>query len=239
MDEYATLKATRNIRTSAGTKLPLPIQVGTRRDTSPVPNHMLRVALDASNIVPSDDEAGGKLTELTDSMKKLQIFYGKSTNVEMVRAAMQQMELPICWGVDICAPQVGLHLNDDHDWTPEFPDPDLLQDLVNLYFSDPINLLLHKPSFQRSISAGLHLRDEGFGGVVLLVCAIASRMSDDKRVLLPGSDQWETAGWRWFRQIRRTHRFLPQVPTLYDLQMYCVCSSAVRRRAPTLNIVTS
>lgn len=63
----------------------------------------------------------------------------------------------------------------------EFPEPDLMPQLVDLYFSE-MNLiypLLHRPSFIHSVTAGLHLRDEQFAAILLLVCAIGARHSDD------------------------------------------------------------
>ena len=99
----------------------------------------------------------------------------------------------------------------------KFPDPDLLTALTDLYF-DHHNVfipLLHRPMFESalidgydvrravlpdidlSIYCSLHLKDRAFGGVVLGVCACASRLSDDSRVLLEGhGDQWHSAGWK-------------------------------------------
>ncbi|KAJ7100396.1 hypothetical protein C8R44DRAFT_352063 [Mycena epipterygia] len=39
--------------------------------------------------------------------------------------------------------------------------------------------ILHSPSFHQSFSDGLHFRDPDFGGVVLAVCSLANRYSDD------------------------------------------------------------
>ena len=70
----------------------------------------------------------------------------------------------------------------------EFPPPDLLNELVRLYFVhlDVCVSLLHRPTFERSIAAGLHHSDVGFAGVVLAVCSVASRYTGDERVLLEG-----------------------------------------------------
>jgi hypothetical protein len=59
----------------------------------------------------------------------------------------------------------------------EFPPQDLLNSLVSVYFKriNIVMCLLHRPTFERSIAAGLHLIDPGFGAVVLAVCALASR----------------------------------------------------------------
>ncbi|KAJ7650532.1 hypothetical protein FB45DRAFT_714184, partial [Roridomyces roridus] len=110
---------------------------------------------------------------------------------------------------------------------PSFPEDDLLTPLIDLYFEriNPLMGLLHAPSFRRSISQGEHLSDLHFGSVVLLVCALAARCSDDPRVLLDQEPHQGSAGWKWFRQVRplwmaatfQTFRF-----SLYKLQVICV-----------------
>jgi hypothetical protein len=107
-----------------------------------------------------------------------------------------------------------------------FPPADLLRDLVDIYFTE-INIfsfILHRPTFEKSIAGGLHLRNQEFGAVVLAVCALASKNSSDKRVLLPGTEGELSAGYEWFRQIRRPFSG-PVVKTtsLYELQLCCVC----------------
>ena len=85
-----------------------------------------------------------------------------------------------------------------------FPDPDLLNELVDLYFSN-VNILmpvLHRPTFEGDVRTGLHLRHPIFGCVVLLVCALGSRFCRDPRVILPGDKGSLSSGWRWFSQTR-------------------------------------
>ena len=106
----------------------------------------------------------------------------------------------------------------------EFPEPDLLHDLIRLFF-DNINTfipLLHRPTFEADVENELHHRDSGFARVLLLVCASASRFSADPRVLLPGTEGWSSSGWRWFQQVRITPKSLLVSPKLYDLQVYSV-----------------
>ena len=57
----------------------------------------------------------------------------------------------------------------------QFPPEDLLLSLVDTYFEyyNDYVPLLHKPTFQRGIKDNLHIRDQAFGAVVLLVCASA------------------------------------------------------------------
>ncbi|KAF7345735.1 Zn(2)-C6 fungal-type domain-containing protein [Mycena venus] len=101
-----------------------------------------------------------------------------------------------------------------------FPPQDLLDSLVSTYFRrvDMMMPLLHRPTFEQSIAAGLHLIDDSFGSVVLAVCALASRYSDDPRVIFQGTDTWLSAGWEWFSQLQEIRNF-HTTPTLYDLQL--------------------
>ncbi|KAJ2917687.1 hypothetical protein MD484_g2697, partial [Candolleomyces efflorescens] len=107
-----------------------------------------------------------------------------------------------------------------------FPPPDLLTELVRLYFAhlDLCISLLHRPSFERSIAAGLHHSDVGFAGVVLAVCSVASRYTDDKRVLLEEYPTRHSSGYKWFRQLRLFNEDYPRVPSLYDLQAICLAT---------------
>ncbi|KAJ2915986.1 hypothetical protein MD484_g4433, partial [Candolleomyces efflorescens] len=86
-----------------------------------------------------------------------------------------------------------------------FPDPDLLPTLIALYF-DNVNFympLLHRPTIDRALSSGLHHSDPGFASVVLAMCALGSRYSNDGRVLLDGAGgSLHSSGFKWFRQVR-------------------------------------
>src|SRR5688572_30357854 len=106
----------------------------------------------------------------------------------------------------------------------DFPEPDLASALIDIYF-EYVNLylpLLHQPTFRREVEQGLHLTHEGFAATYLLVCAVASRFSEDPRVLVTGVDNHHSAGWRWFDQVQMVRKSLLSPPSLYDLQFYCV-----------------
>lgn len=106
----------------------------------------------------------------------------------------------------------------------DFPPPDLLDTLVSIYF-EKLNTflpLLHRPTFYAALGSNLHRRDEAFGGVVLLVCACASRFSNDSRVVLEGQNSWHSSGWQWFSQVYLFRKTLLSVPCLYDLQLHAV-----------------
>lgn len=62
-----------------------------------------------------------------------------------------------------------------------------MTELVELYF-DQLNVyfpLLHRPTFENGIRNGLHIADQGFGSVLLCVCALGARFSTHTRVILP------------------------------------------------------
>jgi hypothetical protein len=102
----------------------------------------------------------------------------------------------------------------------DFPESELLSSLVDIYFEE-INRfwpLLHRPTFKRNIGEDLHRTNPEFGKIVLLVCASASRWSNDPRVLYPGSNSWHSAGWRWYNQVQFMKRSQLAKPTLYDVQ---------------------
>lgn len=105
-----------------------------------------------------------------------------------------------------------------------FPEDDLLQSLVNLYF-ERVNILLpllHRQTFENSISEKLHLKDQKFAEVVIFVCAVASRYSDDSRVLFEGQQSTQSSGWKWVHQVLSTLRLSIGPSTLYDLQFICL-----------------
>ncbi|KAF8989558.1 fungal-specific transcription factor domain-containing protein [Cyathus striatus] len=100
------------------------------------------------------------------------------------------------------------------------------KDTMHAYF-EHVNLLyplLHRPTFDRAVANSLHLHDEGFGSVLLLVCAVGSRYTDciDKRTLFDGENSPYSAGWKWYNQVQVVKSGLVDSPTLYDLQLYCL-----------------
>jgi hypothetical protein len=105
-----------------------------------------------------------------------------------------------------------------------YPEPDLLDRLVALYFEKEniIIPVLHRPIFLRSLKSGLHLRDSGFGMTVLLVCAVASAYTSDSRVLLDDDISGLSSGWKYYAQVPCFRNRLFERSTLYDLQCYVV-----------------
>ncbi|KAJ4483214.1 fungal-specific transcription factor domain-containing protein [Lentinula aciculospora] len=104
-----------------------------------------------------------------------------------------------------------------------FPETELMVSLVSLYLVN-VNIffpIVHAPTFKRFIAEGLHLRDEDFGATVLLVCAIGSRYSADPRVLCVSGSEL-SSGYQWFAQVQMLRQSLFEVPSLYELQYYCL-----------------
>ncbi|KAF7351239.1 Zn(2)-C6 fungal-type domain-containing protein [Mycena sanguinolenta] len=166
-------------------------------------------------------------------------FQGKSSGAMLVKTAVQlregyeQKDIPWAsrrmhyWTFNPVKHRV------PHEGPYIFPDPDLLSALVDLYFAHK-NLyfpVLHRPTFERSIADRLHTRDTTFGAVVLLVCAIGSRFSDDARLSPPGAEPLRR-GWQFFDQLPLRLDHLFETPTLYDLQYYCLATSFLENSAP-------
>ena len=106
----------------------------------------------------------------------------------------------------------------------DFPPANLLPKLVDAYFND-INMyipLLHRPTFERQLADGLHLRRQDFGAVVLLVCANGSKWVDDPRAADQNAPHKE-AGARWAEQVQSTPLMPFSRPTVSELQA-CVVS---------------
>jgi hypothetical protein len=107
-----------------------------------------------------------------------------------------------------------------------FPEDDLLLSLVDCYFEN-MNIffpLLHRPTYEKQIAAGLHLQDSSFGATVIMVCAIGSRFSEDPRVThyRPGVDL--PTDWELFHQVKKLRFPIFAAQSLQDLQLVCVSS---------------
>ncbi|KAJ7832688.1 fungal-specific transcription factor domain-containing protein, partial [Mycena olivaceomarginata] len=166
-------------------------------------------------------------------------FHGQSSGAMLVKAAVQLRE-------DYEEKDMPWSSRRMHYWTYNpakhrvphvgsfvFPDPDLLTVLVDLHFLHR-NLyfpVLHRPTFERSIADGLHTRDPSFGMVVLLVCAIGSRFSNDVRVQPRGAEPLR-CGWEFFDQLPSNLDYLFETPTIYQLQYYWLASSFLEYSAP-------
>ncbi|KAF8205734.1 fungal-specific transcription factor domain-containing protein [Mycena galopus ATCC 62051] len=175
-----------------------------------LPEHLKRITMDAAN----------------------HRFFGKNSSIMFVKAAMEARM------GSIPTATVPPRLTRAMFWTPLpweaspdpvatliFPPADLLRDLVDIYFTQ-INIfwfILHRPTFEKSIADGLHHRNATFGAIVLVVCALASKNSPDRRVLLPSEQGELSAGWEWFRQVRRPFSGRAvKTASVYELQLCCL-----------------
>ncbi|KAJ6564659.1 fungal-specific transcription factor domain-containing protein [Mycena capillaripes] len=190
-----------------------------RRLTSPFP-------------VPHSDDFS--FHNLAESLESLSIdnpgsrgFQGKSSQAMLVKAAVDlKSQTASSPAVRTVVPPPSKpwaikpweHITPPRDFN--FPSDDLMISLISLYF-DNVNTffpVLHRPTFETAFARNTHWSDNGFGGTLLLVCALGARYSDDPRVHLPGLP-FGTAGWKWFDQVKLS---LCGQPTLYDLQSYCL-----------------
>ncbi|KAG7443383.1 uncharacterized protein BT62DRAFT_1078462 [Guyanagaster necrorhizus] len=164
-------------------------------------------------------------------------FLGKSSGVHLIQSAVDLkygvIEQPL-----YLFPHVRPEFWHSPRWEPSqhdhfvtgaaftFPPDDLLWSLVDIYFQR-INILvplLHRPTFERLIGEKHHTQDHMFGSLLLLVCAVSSRYSDDPRVLIEGEESKQSSGWKWVHQVMDTRNCKPLVgaPSLYDLQVLCL-----------------
>ncbi|KAI0824059.1 fungal-specific transcription factor domain-containing protein [Trametes gibbosa] len=189
---------------------------------------------ESDELDPSDDELEAS-KKLVHSFRKFSLrpntmrYHGKSSSMMLLQAAVDMKYE--CTGVQPhdCIPEPTESLSEEHqtalmsfadDLPPyrNFPPPDLMATLINAYFTE-LNVyvpLLHHPTFEARVKAGLHLEDEGFGAVVLLVCSIGSRWVEDPRLEPYGLPQMP--GWKWFLQVERARKSIFGPPRLTDLQ---------------------
>ncbi|KAK0440955.1 fungal-specific transcription factor domain-containing protein, partial [Desarmillaria tabescens] len=181
---------------------------------------------------PSDEEADESSHDYVDALRSFTIstsnvrYFGRSSGMMFIKNAIEMKN------AYSNSPSTTLDLRRPHFWTvypwqrpaPEnvpplrFPPPDLLDHLVSIFLNttNAHFFLLHGPSFRREIAAGTHFSSRDFGNLVLGVCALASRHSDDPRI-----GPLAQAGWEWYLQLRPIHlsRF-STAATLWELQLY-------------------
>ncbi|KIK66034.1 hypothetical protein GYMLUDRAFT_158408 [Collybiopsis luxurians FD-317 M1] len=102
-----------------------------------------------------------------------------------------------------------------------FPPDDLMLDLVNLYFLHVNQAFpfVHRPSFFKGVTEGLHHRDRHFGALVIVVSALGARYSNDSRVLETSTTSEHSIGWKWVRSIQPLSRSFLHPTTVNEIQM--------------------
>ncbi|KAH7914147.1 fungal-specific transcription factor domain-containing protein [Hygrophoropsis aurantiaca] len=130
----------------------------------------------------------------------------------------------------------------------ELPPPDLALNLIELFFLhiNPLYPLFHQPTFERQWHEGLQDQDPWFACLCLSLFAVASRWSDDPRVLddgqydvpeaeRPSDDtKWQRAGWKYFNtavDVHRDSRSLFHPPGLFEVQTMTLLGMFLRGTA--------
>ncbi|KAF5342870.1 hypothetical protein D9758_016097 [Tetrapyrgos nigripes] len=157
--------------------------------------------------------------------------FGKSSSVFLISSAVDLMKYPYYERrLEYYVPSQFERTYLEGKPVYEFPEHDHLQSLVEVYFTHhhPHVPLLHQASFERSVAEGLHLRDHQFGALVLAVCSVASKYSDDSRNLPEDSSVTLALGWRWFQQLKLTRNMFAGPVSLHELQTFCLEISFLR-----------
>ncbi|KAG6808555.1 hypothetical protein H0H92_003753 [Tricholoma furcatifolium] len=198
------------------------------------PRHFIRHLGSTTSPPPGPDEDMSYLFEDPDLVQEEPRYFGIPNASMLLRLSMKLKRM--CVGED--APGM-LEEPVSRPWVDPIPDPvpdisayifpesDLLASLIDLYFQH-VNLyfpLLHRPTFERLVSSGLHRTDIAFATMLLMLCAVAARYSDDPRVMTEPKDPSEqpdphSSGWKWFNQVPLMRTTLLKPTSLYDLQFY-------------------
>ena len=208
-------------------------------------------SINPDDIESSDDEGGTH--SLNAALKRLKLegfspptFVGKSSDLTLIQTALDVKQDyagqagPSTTMEDVIFPHHSeaswlegqfAMLEDDKFPPDSFPEPSMLWSFIELYF-DYCNIftpLLHRPTFEKNVADGLHLRDGGFGATVLLVCAIGAKLSDDPRVTADVRHP-SSPGWTYFVRVQSTRKALKLGrASLYEVQIPCVRGSPILR----------
>ncbi|KAJ7643593.1 fungal-specific transcription factor domain-containing protein [Roridomyces roridus] len=154
-------------------------------------------------------------------------YFGSSSNAHLVQNALAAKEKYLGRPVtDRPTPRRKMYW-DQLPWEvefysrgppPMFPPTDLLMTLVGLYFRTvhPIFPVLHRDAFLCDLANGLHQTDTRFRAVVLVVLGLASRHSEDPRVMIDGNTT--SSGWPFVLQAQIVPD--PSEPSIYHVQFY-------------------
>ncbi|KZT39109.1 hypothetical protein SISSUDRAFT_1003901 [Sistotremastrum suecicum HHB10207 ss-3] len=193
------------------------------------------------DLAPSDDEELVHAT-LAEGLKRLAVntadsrFHGKSSGIMLVQAAMDmKREYSGIHNLPSPIPENRLQ----EFWTPPLwewasadqpdgpvpmPEPDLFYSLTDLFFRyvNAFLPLLHRPTYERLYKERQWEKDKSLASVILVTCAVASRWSDDPRVLWAEEGSQHSAGWKFFEQSQSLRKSPLAQPCLYDLQAFAL-----------------
>ncbi|KAH9851368.1 fungal-specific transcription factor domain-containing protein [Lenzites betulinus] len=187
----------------------------------------------SDDLDPSDDEMNTS-RKLMTHFRKFALrtppairYHGKSSGMMLLQTAVDMKYEYTGTAPRISVPAPSAATNDimaDPPPHTEFPAPELMKHLIDAYF-DNLNLyapLLHRPTFDRQVREGLHFKDEGFGSVLLLVCANGCRWYYEGCPHFPDSGPNPAPGWEWFLQVENVRKSIFVPPRLTDLQKYAL-----------------
>ncbi|KAI0288527.1 fungal-specific transcription factor domain-containing protein [Russula brevipes] len=119
-----------------------------------------------------------------------------------------------------------------------WPPSDLAMALIDLYFLHCNSMfpLLHRPTFERHFADRLYERDIWFACICMSVFALASRYTNDMRVLLEEpadspldehaeQSQWQTAGFKYYistLEVENKKRAMLSPASLFEIQTLCL-----------------
>jgi hypothetical protein len=106
----------------------------------------------------------------------------------------------------------------------EFPREDLLLTLVNsfFYYARKDIPLLHEPTFRRDLASRRHIYDADFAQLLLMVCSIAGRFTEDPRVLLDDATSSRSTSFSFVKQVTLFDPICLRKANLLQLQTYVV-----------------
>ncbi|KAL1673774.1 fungal-specific transcription factor domain-containing protein [Schizophyllum commune] len=169
------------------------------------------------------DGLADRLWQLTLNWAAQGRYFGKSSNVHFIKSAMDMRDGYAGASYDHLDFEIKKRME---YWTLRpspltFPEHSFLLELVDLYFKTNESWvpIMHRPTVDRDLANRRYLRDRSYGYLVLTMCALASRHTDDPRVFAdrrPGSEN--SAGWQWWSQVEITRRSYRSAPALCELQ---------------------
>ncbi|KAF8992801.1 fungal-specific transcription factor domain-containing protein [Cyathus striatus] len=212
---------------------------------------VVSVSLGTQDLVARDEDdlEDDSSNLLSEQMKSLSIrpednrFWGESSGMTFVQAAISMKErhapgAPAKQRTSLNKQPLSYKIlpwDEYNDIRPAvtytFPSPALIRKLIDAYF-EHMNFfypLLHRPTFERAVANNLHLHDDGFGSVLLLVCAVGSRYTEniDEPTLVNQVDPSLSTGWKWYKQVQVMRSCLVNPATLYDLQICCLAAEFI------------
>ncbi|KAJ7650990.1 fungal-specific transcription factor domain-containing protein [Roridomyces roridus] len=192
---------------------------------------------ESSQESPQEEEEEDPITFLSNQFQTWKIttgfirckpkYFGSSSNTHLVQSALAAKQKYLGRPVtDSPRPRRTMYW-DQLPWEvefysrarpPMFPPADLLTTLVGLYFKNihPTFPVLHRDTFLRDLANGLHETNMKFSAVVLVVLGLASRYSDDPRVMIDGNTI--SSGWPFVSQAQIVPD--PSEPSIHHAQFY-------------------